>query len=110
MNKRFGLLLALFLCLACQRKEKPFPLDDEQIVQILMDVHLAEAAMANIGGTLKDSLAEVYYGQVYSIHGIDQTLFDSLMNYLQNHPEHMDSLYNRVLQRMEEQRLNVQNQ
>ncbi|RMF31080.1 MAG: DUF4296 domain-containing protein [Bacteroidetes bacterium] len=104
MNKCLALLLPLLLCFACRQKEERFPLNDEQIVAILTDVHLAEAALANIGGPLKDSLAEIYYGQVFEIHQIDQTRFDSLMDYLQNHPVYMDSLYQRVLKRMEQQR------
>ncbi len=103
-------LLAFIFVLFCSCEEKPLPLsiDDETLIDVLVDVHFAESAMNNIYKQKKDSLATLYYSQIFEIHGIDKNVFDENMQILQRDADKMDEMYEKVLERLNKKGLEIQ--
>lgn len=94
--RRIYLICLLFL-LNCQSAEEPLPLSNEKLVRILADIHLAEAALQGLVGTTKDSFAQIYYNQVYTIHDTDSQLVNESLRILQRDPIRLEKVYEAVL-------------
>lgn len=95
------LLISIALSYCTQKPDPPLPFDDDKIINILIDVHLAEAAMQSLGKKTKDSIKYVYYEQISQIHGIKSEDLDALLSQLRNQPNDMKRLYEEMMQRIE---------
>jgi hypothetical protein len=63
--------LGLFACQqTAQQAQETTTIPEEKLVRIMADVALADGAVSNLSGYRRDSLAHVYYQQVYELHGI----------------------------------------
>lgn len=93
----FSLLYLINILIGCQGVAPEPTLQREKLIDILVDVHIAEAAIANVYGSGRDSLAEVYYNQIYNIHRIDSTIFQEQITRLRKNPAYMKDLYEDVL-------------
>lgn len=87
--------------MACQEETQPLPLDEAQLIEVLADVHIAEAAGQQLRGATKDSVMQVYYAQVCSIHQVDQAAFVQSMEQLRNEPERLQNIYDKVTEAIE---------
>jgi len=93
----YMLVLAISL-LACQEKDvEELPLEREKFIQILADIHVAEAAMQTLIEEKKDSMAKVYYKQIFTLHGVEQEKFDQMMDILQTEPVALQGVYQALL-------------
>lgn len=96
------LLLFAALLTACREEERqPLPLEEEQLVDVLADVHIAEAAGQQLRGATKDSVMQVYYAQICSIHRVDQEDFMRSMKQLRDEPKRLHQLYEKVTESIE---------
>ena len=82
-----GLVLAFVRC--AKPAEQP-TIPENEMARIMGDLIIADAATANFSGYQKDSLAQVYFKQVYDMHGV------TLQTYEQNL-----RLYTKDLDKME---------
>lgn len=99
-------MIPIFFMLAGCSSEPALPLSKEKLVDVLMDVHVAEAALNQVpAGPRKDSLAELYYNQVAEIHGIHRENLDTSLAILQRNPGLMKAVYQEVLAEVEKKRL-----
>lgn len=98
------LLLSCFLFVGCLTQHRePLPIDEDQLEAVLLDVHVAEAAMGQLqGGEKKDSLANLYYDQIAAIHKIDREVLDTCLSILQRNPEQTKEIYEKMAEKMEE--------
>lgn len=98
------LLTALFVFLiiltGCKKTEKP-NIAEDKMVNILVDVHLAEAALLGFSEAQKDSLSLIYYNQIYEIHAISEESFKTEMDFLKQHPEYLEKTYKLVLEEID---------
>ncbi len=101
---RYCLFILVLLLGACQKENhKPsIPIPQEKLVPVLADAYIAEAAINSLIGSVKDSMAEVYYAQICEIHGITKANFDTTISIIQKHPIYMDSVYANVLRHLTE--------
>ncbi|MEN0002692.1 MAG: DUF4296 domain-containing protein [Bacteroidota bacterium] len=92
-------LLGVLGCLlgACQPSISSLPIEEEKLIQVLTDVHIAEAGLQNLRGAVKDSTAILYYNQIYSIHGITEDDFMQSIEILKQDPKRMNAIYTLVL-------------
>lgn len=73
--------LSVLVAFACQKQVEKPSLSDDKIAEIMADLSLTEAATNTMGGgPAKDSLMQVYVGQVFKIH---QTSLDEYEKNLQ---------------------------
>ncbi len=102
-----GLLLIL-LCLliseSCSKKKIEIPagiLNRDEMVPILVDVHLAHAAevIRNPGDTLNYSFKDML-PFILNKHNVAKTLYDSSIKYYTAHPEVMREVYDEVINQL----------
>lgn len=102
---RYLILLGCFamlgLLVSCKPRPVRLPVEEGKLILMLADVHVAEAALQGLLGRTKDSMANVYYDQICSIHGVGRPLFDSALQILQEEPERMELIYAEVMKEME---------
>ncbi|MCB0568259.1 MAG: DUF4296 domain-containing protein [Phaeodactylibacter sp.] len=85
----------------CGHKQAALPIEEGKLVSVLIDVHLAEAAAQNLRGHTKDSILDMYYEQIFKIHGLDQATFESTMLSIRENPERLEAVYAEVMKEME---------
>ncbi|MBK7474525.1 MAG: DUF4296 domain-containing protein [Haliscomenobacter sp.] len=91
----------LFSGMACVKKQTEPSMPRDKMVKLLVDVHLAEAALQNVFGAAKDSLAEVYYKDICAIHRLNRQQLDKVLAELRQNPLVMSETYREVIQRIE---------
>lgn len=104
----FTLLFFGFSFLACQNTLNA-PLSEEKLIDILVDVHTAEAMTESETQRVRDSMAPIYYAQIYEKHGVTRTDFDSTMVIYAHNPERFDSVYSKVLRIINTERDSLHN-
>ena len=100
--KTIYLILLIVVFSACRQAEDNKPdniLTRDQMAQILPDVQLAEAAIANknLWGDSAKKYASDCYAFVFKQHRIDKKLFESSLNYYLLHPKDLDLIYTDVI-------------
>ncbi len=78
---------------SCSKTQAPLPIEEDKLKEILIDVHMAEAAMQPILGLKKDSLKELYFSQIFEIHQVHPVDFEATMEILQTDPKRMKKIY-----------------
>ena len=80
-------------------------LSDEELIPILKDIHIAEALLKEtVDRRKKDSLARFYYGQIFELHQVDSLVFNQSMEAYFTDPVALDSLYQRVIDAIGEEK------
>lgn len=114
-NKRIWVrktnLLLLLICfllpvISCRTGRKKFILPEKKMVQVLVDVHLADGiALAVPYSEKSPSLDSAsLYNAVFKKHHITRAIFDSTMTYYAQKPEKLQAVYgkvNTILSRMD---------
>ncbi len=106
---KYYLPLALLACVffGCET-ERTLPLEEDKLVKILCDIHLAEAVLDKLNGSIKDTAAVKLYNQIYSIHGVEEAEVDTCLYYFKRDPVAMSDLYEKVMVELERMNLNGQ--
>lgn len=75
-------------------------IDKEKLVDVLVDVHMADAVVAVKGLRInRDSvLISLYYDDVMKKHNITRKQFDITIEYYSKHAEKYDKIYDEVLE------------
>jgi len=89
--------------------KKPLPLEkytDEELINLVLDVQLANAAVLNSSKSLQDSLKDAYRSQVSEIHHKTYEEIDTIIKYVHlDLPRFniiIDSVYKRVNRLLDE--------
>ena len=94
-------LLGVLCFLGCKEEIKP-SLSEEKMVDVLTDLHLAEASMLTLNKKLKDSVYLVYYGQIFEIHQVKDSVFFKDLELLRKDPERVEKVYAKVVDNIEQ--------
>lgn len=106
-------VLALTSCSVFKRNKDV--LNKDQFAQVLADIHLADAVLAEKGySPVKDSVKiNMYYADIFKKNNITLAQFDSTLKYYTVHAEKYDLVYDQVLEilskRQEEIKLEANN-
>ncbi|WP_266362489.1 DUF4296 domain-containing protein [Tellurirhabdus rosea] len=97
------------LAWACQPKEdKPDNLiPEDKMVEVLTDIHLAEARVTKLGIIATDSQNLVYRKlekQIYARYQLDTGTYYRSYQYYSSNPEKFASLYKQVIAKLEEKK------
>jgi len=102
---RFIIILVLFMVLGCnadKKSSKKYLLTKDQMVAVLVDIHLAFAIqmIPEYHDLLKlyDSI-NVHSG-IFIKHHIDKAAFDSTFSYYSRNPENLIDIYDEVIMRL----------
>ena len=106
-------LIFCFFLLACSAPKNEIPevmLAEEIFVNILKEVHLAEAnfELQKTKGidNVKNNLANAYR-DIYSTYNISEEEFKNTLSYYSQHPEKLEEIYAIVLEQLTEERTNL---
>ena len=98
MKRGFVIICCCFIIgFGCQ-KAKRQAISQEDMVNILIDVHLVEASLLGFSDEQKDSLSQLYYQQIYEIHSVSEEEFMNEMAFLKRHPDDLSLIYEKVLE------------
>ena len=103
MTKKIVFSLIFILEIAgwgCQNAIQP-PMDKEKLTTVLVDLHVADALAERENSAVKDSVAKIYYKQIFDKHGIDKATLDTTLALIGREPADLDSLYNQVTRRIQ---------
>lgn len=96
MNRFFAFpvgFLTLVLWNACATSPQETPtLSDEKIVRIMADLSVADAATTGLAGFAKDSLMQVYFKQVFEMHGVTLENYEKDLRILAKDLPHMERI------------------
>ncbi|NND09047.1 MAG: DUF4296 domain-containing protein [Saprospiraceae bacterium] len=91
-----------FVYLSCAKAGEQQPIEilpDSTLVVVMTDAFILQSAFRQTFGDIRDSMSEVYTQQLLSKHGITLDVYNTNMEWLSRHPEKLDSIYAKVLQR-----------
>jgi hypothetical protein len=77
------------------RPDRP-KLPEETLKAIFLDFHTAEHMINRAPSDLKDSLRQVYRGQIFEIHQVDRADFQHDLDYFEKHPDKLADFYERL--------------
>ena len=85
-------LISLFLVLlfiGCHEEETypDVPIDKQEVIDILVDLSLAQGAVSNFKSREKDSVKAVYRYQIQEIYGYPMKTIDSTLNVIYSNPK-----------------------
>jgi len=105
-----ALLIVLFA--ECKKTEVKIPdgvLKKEELVPILADVHIAQAAavMNSASDSTRYSMAEMMK-YIFKIHHTTQAQYDSSIAFYTQHPEIMSQIYDKVIAELSKKQGEVQ--
>jgi hypothetical protein len=92
--KNLWLILLLLCMFACKEEERPLPLPEEDLIPVLIDIHIAEAALQNLRGDTRDSMANIYYSQISTIHDVERSVIDTCLEIMRAQPIMLEKIYN----------------
>lgn len=104
---RFTLIFAMIVAVAACNQPTELPkglLPEEQMVQVLVELHLAEARVELIQ-IPQDSIRPLLkqrYSEIFTQLEIDTAKFNSTFEYYEKHPKKMDLLYEKVVDNLVE--------
>jgi hypothetical protein len=93
--------LTIFVFVFCENKTGQLPIPREKVVQILTDIHMADAYVESVNPTMKDSMAKLYYPQIFKHNGITAAVYDTTFALLSKNPVLMKNVYDDVLKNIE---------
>ena len=90
----------LFCCLfgaacAANQTEKP-EMSDDQLATLMADLFVADAATATLNGPFKDSMAMVYYQQVFDLHGTTKDRYKKDLEIIAIDPLRLEKIINQA--------------
>ncbi len=85
----------------CETAEEQPQMPEEKLIEVLADIHIAEAALQSLRGQTKDSMSQLYYRQIYTIHEVDTLEVQETLEALREKPAEMKELYDKVMERVE---------
>ncbi|MEM6964116.1 MAG: DUF4296 domain-containing protein [Bacteroidota bacterium] len=98
----FILLLFVTLLLSgCKEEIKPI-IPEEKMIKILADLHVSEAALMSLNHKVKDSVSQVYYRQIFEIHGVADSTFYQDLAILRKNPKAVERIYEQVIAEIEQ--------
>lgn len=95
------ILLLVASCSVFNHKPKGI-IDDDKLVDILVDIHLADGTLAVAGYNInKDSTKiELLYQDVLNKHNITQQEFEKTIDFYSDDPHHLESIYEQVSEKL----------
>lgn len=98
------------LGIACDNDKDEMPIERDKLITVLVDVHVAEAAMQELPSEKRDSLGKVYYQKIFSLHGVTEADFNKSMFLIRQDPEDLEALYKEVISTLEKKDEEVRKQ
>ena len=100
-NILINFFVVILIFFSCKKQEPHLPIDQNNLIAILVDIHKAEAAVDAENVFVKDSLGKKYYAQIFDKHHVTKRDFDSTMSLLEHDPDRLQKVYTPVVKELE---------
>ncbi|WP_345240434.1 DUF4296 domain-containing protein [Nibrella saemangeumensis] len=100
-----GLLLVIWSCRPSTDKKPANLIPEEKMVNVLTDIHLAEAQVGKLALGSPDSSAVVYKRlerDIFKKHKIDTTTYNQSYTYYSSRPKLMEQIYKQVVENLQD--------
>lgn len=104
-NLFVGAIATFFVIFGCSPKKNAAQrLSNTELVDLLTELHMAEAAVQHLPatGTIKDSMANLYYNQILEKHQLSREEFEEIMVKIRTEPGTLIKLYDQVIDSLSE--------
>lgn len=92
-----GLLLLFLLSTGCETKVvHSYKLTDEQLAQLMLDMHLADVILPELPVTYHDSIKEMMWTKMEGIYKLPEEELKKEIEKLEEEPEKLKLIINRV--------------
>ena len=85
----------------CKETTYNYTIGEADMVKILVDIHISEAAAEQVDITVRDSFKKIFYEQVFEIQQISKEVFEKEMTYLKKDPDRLSSIYDKVIEKIQ---------
>ena len=102
-NTKFShwILLCLICCFfACKKKKTELSIPQEKMIEILADAHIIESTLQTNLLTKRDSTSDLFYQQLYQIHGTSEKEFLENLDILESDAKLMADVYTKVMDQL----------
>jgi hypothetical protein len=102
MSKTLLYCITLFLFISCTTSSQKVPrsiLKSEKMVAVLIDIHLADAAvnLSNYGQSNLPNEKEKLYAEIYKKHNLDRKTFEESFTYYADRPMEFAKIFDEVI-------------
>ncbi len=101
-----AILILLLNLLSCDKEVSPYQLSDEQLANIITDIHISESATQNLSLAFRDSMVLIYLDQILEIHEVPKEIFEPDYQKLKKDPGKLQLIYGKVIDRLNSLKLN----
>ena len=89
----------MFFCLALGcTKEQPYDFSSQKMMDVMVDLHYAEALVNKQPKELRDSFSKVYHEQIYEIHQVNKDSIELFFKRIQKMPKQGEAFYEKLLE------------
>ncbi len=103
MNQLILIILVLAM-VSCQENEAIYMLEEEKLIEILVDIHISEAAAQQGDISQRDSLRALYYDQIFKVHEVSKNNYEEDMELLKRDAERLTKIYDKVIENLKEKK------
>jgi hypothetical protein len=100
--KKLLFIFVVFGIAACQQNNFTPVIDEDILVKVVVDLHIAEVSLKKTSGFEKDSLLVVYKDQIIERHKLNLDDLEKDLVDMKSHPEYFQKFYDKVVQTLEE--------
>lgn len=102
------ILIAVVWTVSCKSAPPELPLSDDVLIDVLVDLHLAEGAMQRVPAQWRDSIGAELRARVALTYGMTPDELERVVGLLQLQPERSVVVYDSVIARLEREQSNLQ--
>lgn len=93
----FFSFITMLMLIACKDKVKhDYRLSDEELANLMLDMHYADALLADLTPEQRDSISTLYWKRMMELYDLSETEIRDEINQLENEPEKMKLILGRV--------------
>lgn len=83
----------LFFLLRSTPSAAHLPLEQEVVVDLLTDLHLAENVAQELLPEVRDSMKKIYFQRILTDHEVSADVFNQCIDFLNQHPDQLQTVY-----------------
>ena len=93
--------IVLLLSIVSCKKENTYHYSENKLIDVIIDVHIAKAAIQNAPVEVRDSIYSELFGQICQIHHVHPDSLSMDLDKLTLDPDYLEKLYEVVIDSLE---------
>ncbi len=96
---KYHIVLLLFLfgsVMACKQQKKNYSLTDEQLANLMLDLHLSETMLISLNSEQQDSLKDLYWEKLTLVYQLSEEEIKMQVALLESDPEKLKDIMDQI--------------